>query len=523
MATTTASMNTVFSSSAPQPAHQSTTVSSSGDVKGQIASLFTAGDPERRLGELIAGGASLEALTAELEAHMAAALPALMRKSSFAFGRSGAASGLCLTYAKLRTALERAEADRRVNAESDNLRACFTRHSMGRLATTISDVNAIAVEMSGLAYNMGDLATSSQAMASSTAEMVASIGEISRASHEALGESRSASEAAAQSTKAVDKLRVAMGNISTATDETKAKVTELEGAFDQIAQILSVIDTIASQTNLLALNATIEAARAGEAGKGFAVVASEVKVLANQTASATENINSRIESMRQVIEGMTAAMANTNTAVGTGEIVIDEVSGAMSTIGDRVSTVLTRIDSIAAVLEEQQAASAEIATSVDAAAFLAKHNQDLLKQMADKMEASNSRNTNESTELFQDSTNPAMLLEMAKIDHVIFKKKVIDTLLGYGKLQSGKLPNHHCCRLGLWYDKVSDPKIKSLSEFRAIEPPHARVHEEAVSTLKLFEEGRHKDALAHLAKLHEAGDEVFRRLGDLGQKAFACE
>ena len=523
MATTTASLNSTFSPAAPSASPQKTTVSSTPDREVQVASLFEAAAPERRLADLIAGGADPDALAAAVEAHMSAALPALMRRSVLSFSRAGAASELCLAYAKVMTALEKALAARRLGAETDALKACYARNTIGRLATTMSDVNAIAVELSGLAYNMGDLTQSSQAMASSTAEMVASIGEISRASHEALGESRNAAEAATQSTAAVEKLRVAMGNISTTTDETKTKVTELEAAFDQIAEILSVIDTIANQTNLLALNATIEAARAGEAGKGFAVVASEVKVLANQTASATENINSRIESMRQVIEGMTAAMSHTDSAVHTGETVIDEVSGAMGTIGERVSTVLMRIDSIAAVLEEQQAASTEIATSVDAAAFLAQHNQDLLKQMADKIAASNQRNSEESKALFSDSTNSAMLLEIAKIDHVLFKKKVTDTLLGYEHFQSAKVPNHHCCRLGLWYDKLTDPKIKATPEFRAIETPHARVHEQAVETLKLFEAGRHKDALAHLAKLNEAGDEVFRRLGDLGRTAFACE
>ena len=35
--------------------------------------------------------------------------------------------------------------------------------------------------------------------------------------------------------------------------------------------------------------------------------------------------------------------------------------------------------------------------------------------------------------------------------------------------------------------------------------------------------GRTKDALAHLASLNEAGDEVFQRLGALGRTAFACD
>lgn len=94
------------------------------------------------------------------------------------------------------------------------------------------------------------------------------------------------------------------------------------------------------------MNAAIEAARAGDAGKGFAVVAAEVKSLATQTASATEEIRTHIESVQDA----------------TGDAV-----GAIDGIGGTIGEINAISANVASAVEEQRAATQEIARSIERA------------------------------------------------------------------------------------------------------------------------------------------------------------
>ena len=116
----------------------------------------------------------------------------------------------------------------------------------------------------------------------------------------------------------------------TEANRTTSLVRGLSDAAQKIGEVVGLINDIASQTNLLALNATIEAARAGDAGKGFAVVASEVKNLANQTASATDEIAGHVGQIQNATRDAVSSIEKISKIIGEMNQIGDEVSMAVA-------------------------------------------------------------------------------------------------------------------------------------------------------------------------------------------------
>ena len=150
-------------------------------------------------------------------------------------------------------------------------------------------------------------------------------------------------ETGRQVTQAADVVKLADAK----TARSVTEIDSLAAMSDRIGDVVKLITTIAEQTNLLALNATIEAARAGDAGRGFAVVAQEVKVLAGQTAKATNEIADQIAA----IQGSTRSAVEAVREIGQSMRGINEVTTA-----------------IAAAVEEQGLATKEISSNAQMAA-----------------------------------------------------------------------------------------------------------------------------------------------------------
>ncbi|SDD93252.1 Methyl-accepting chemotaxis protein [Rhodospira trueperi] len=187
------------------------------------------------------------------------------------------------------------------------------------VAHTEDGAGAAATASRNSAANVDAVAAAAEQMASSIAEISRQVNGASDIAHRASREAGSANE----------------------------RVEGLAQAANEIGEVVNLISDIAKQTNLLALNATIEAARAGEAGKGFAVVANEVKTLANQTATATDDI------ARQISTIQTA----TNAAVEAIQAIVRVIA--------EINEITT---GVSAAVEQQAAATGEISQNAQQAA-----------------------------------------------------------------------------------------------------------------------------------------------------------
>ena len=182
----------------------------------------------------------------------------------------------------------------------------------------------------------------------------------SRATGAAGGEIRTtANDARSELARAVETLREAAQVANGSADE----IRELQEATAAVDNFATLIGSIASQTNLLALNAAIEAARAGAYGRGFAVVAEEVRLLADQSHQASEEV---AESVRRIREKIDRAVGS----VGAGTARMRDarkVAESASTSLDRIERAIASVEEATAQVEEVVTASRQLIGEVDGA------------------------------------------------------------------------------------------------------------------------------------------------------------
>ncbi len=378
--------------------------------------------------------------------------------------------------------------------------------TMGAFETTIA--------MGKLGQDVATLDQNAAAMAAASEQMSANVAHVAERIDEVNSSIAAANQQSHDAVGAVHQASAAMDTINQRVDDASRRVDALSRASREIGGILTAIKKISDQTNLLALNATIEAARAGEAGRGFAVVASEVKQLSQQTKQATEEIVAKIERIQEDVRAISEATHGITEAVGEGNQEMATVTTRIGEVQAAVETITAEIGQITQATQDQADASREVAHSVGETARMVASIREAVGHTlaaADEMEGKLTRELDE----FARSRMRGAVLRLAKSDHVLWKKRLINMILDRGDIDLATVASHEHCRLGRWYYGEGKQTYGHLPVFTQLEPVHEQVHTLGRRAVERYANGDKKGAIADVEAIAPLSEQVVAMLDQL--------
>ena len=258
------------------------------------------------------------------------------------------------------------------------------RHMQRNLAQIVVSIRENSESLSSAAREIAsstqDMSNRTESQASSLEQTAASMEELQTTFHQNDESSQHVSDLAAKAAEAAEQGGVVVGKVTNT-------MQEIDISSKKIAEIISVIDSIAFQTNILALNAAVEAARAGEQGRGFAVVATEVRALAQRSSVASKEIRTLIaESVKKVQTGtreaaesgkamddilasvrkVTTTMTDMQAVRGEQRHGVSQVSRAVEHMNQGTQQSAAMVEQIAATAEQLSAQAEELSEAVAA-------------------------------------------------------------------------------------------------------------------------------------------------------------
>ncbi|HRI18154.1 MAG TPA: methyl-accepting chemotaxis protein, partial [Burkholderiaceae bacterium] len=250
------------------------------------------------------------------------------------------------------------------SGDRDSLMARLSDMQRG-LAQAVTSVRrgseSVATSSSEIAHGNQDLSRRTEQQAAALEETSASMEQLGATVKQNADNARQANQLALGASAVAVKGGEVVGQVV-------ATMKGINDSSKKIADIISVIDSIAFQTNILALNAAVEAARAGEQGRGFAVVASEVRNLAQRSADAAKEIKTLISVSVQRVEQ------------GTG--LVDQAGETMNEIVTAIKRVTDIMGEISSASLEQSAGVAQVGEAITQMDQATQQNAALVEQSA---------------------------------------------------------------------------------------------------------------------------------------------
>ncbi len=230
-----------------------------------------------------------------------------------------------------------------------------------QVANSVMQISASARQLES---TVAEQAASTQEVNATGREIASTAGSLAQTMNE-VGQSAMQTATTAETGRAnLTRMESAMHRLLEATTTVSSQLSVINDQAIKISSVITTINKISDQTNLLSLNAAIEAEKAGEYGKGFSVVARETNRLADQTVSATQDIERMVREMQASVTSGVMVMDKFSEEVRHSVKEAAAISDHMGQVIDQVKAITSSFDAVKEGMQNQSQSAQQISEAV---------------------------------------------------------------------------------------------------------------------------------------------------------------
>ncbi len=199
-----------------------------------------------------------------------------------------------------------------------------------------------------------------------------------------------------------------------------------------------------------------------------------------------------------------------------GKEYMEEAANSVELMEKGLQGIDKTFESIAASVEEQTASTEEVAEKISEL-------NDGLHKVKEVCLALGkdicglSENMNAARVKYEKSghVSNSVIIDVAKTDHLMWRWRVYNMLLGYCTFDSNKVKDPSLCNLGKWLNNKEATASFDANLLQSLHKPHHALHAAAVTAIDAFNSGDEKSADKALSDMDKISKEVVAILDEL--------
>ena len=327
-------------------------------------------------------------------------------------------------------------------------------------------------------------------------------------------------DATADISKRIAEMRGAVGQVGTAIDDVAEVIREVEVAATSISSAAEQQSAATSEISRAVAEVSIASTGVAELMEGLAIEAEQGRELA-------EGVRMDTGRMAETVGGLGRALSR---VVRTAHPDVDRrahprfgtvLAAKISSGGSHLDGFITEFGHLgcAVTLSDRTPLRAGQALEVQCPELMHPRNGTVVAADGLVLHIRFAQDSGLDRDLLEmlAASGSRIIVDKAKSDHRAYVESIRKVIEGNASTKASDLANHHTCRLGKWYDRVTDARLLNHPAYKALMDPHKLVHQTGKDTLNLYHAGDHQGAARAFESLHQASLQVLGILDDLGR------